>query len=48
MTEADPEFTFLYIYLLSGERGQNILDKARFVKLISRMGKASREIGGAL
>ena len=30
MTKADPEFTCLCIYQWSGERGQNILDKATF------------------
>ena len=37
MTKADPEFTCLCVYHWSGERGQNILDKA---KLISRNGKS--------
>ena len=32
MTKADPEFTRLCIYQWSGERGQNILDKATFVE----------------
>ena len=32
MTKADPEFTCLCIYQWSGERGQNILDKATFVE----------------
>ena len=32
MTKADPEFTCSCIYRWSGERGQNILDKATFVK----------------
>ena len=30
MTKADPEFICLCIYQWSGERGQNILDKATF------------------
>ena len=38
MTKADPEFTCLCIYQWSGERGQNILNKA-MSKLISRNGK---------
>ena len=32
MTNADPEFTCLCIYQWSGERGQNIFDKATFVR----------------
>ena len=32
MTKVDPEFTSLCIYQWSGERGQNILDKTKFVE----------------
>jgi len=32
MTKADPEFTCLCIYQWSGEHGQNILNKAKFVE----------------
>ena len=39
MTKADPEFVCLCIYQWSGERGQNILDKAKFHLMITRNGR---------